>query len=164
MDILVKSSYFPYLLLLLIGLSYLLVLWFAVQNKRLRKKYLKLVSGIETPNFESALLHLNQEVEQLRTRVSEQNITIEQMLEKIKHMKSNVYIHRYSAFSDELTGLSYSVVLLDEYLNGVVITGLYNREQSYTYAKPIENGQSKHKLSPEELLAIQKTIETSRGI
>jgi hypothetical protein len=49
-------------------------------------------------------------------------------------------------------------------MNGLVITGLYNREQSFTYAKPIENGQSKYKLSPEELIAIQKTIETSRGM
>jgi hypothetical protein len=164
MDTLFTSNYFQYVILGLIGISYLLVFWFGMQNKRYRKKYLKLVEGVESPDLEKILILLQNEVFYLRNCVTNQELKFEHLAEKLKHMKSHVYIHRYSAFSDEATGLSYSVVLLDEYMNGLVITGLYNREQSFTYAKPIENGQSKYKLSPEELIAIQKTIETSRGM
>ena len=95
----------------------------------------------------------------MQNSLEEQQQEMKQMKNKMKEMKSNLYIHRYSAFSDETTGLSYSVVILDDYHNGVVITGLYNREQSYTYAKPIELGQSKFKLSPEEKEALQRTID-----
>jgi hypothetical protein len=132
---------------------------FAVQNKKLRKKYIKLIKGIDVPNLEQAMIYMNEEVYQLQNSLEEQQQEMKQMKNKMKEMKSNLYIHRYSAFSDETTGLSYSVVILDDYHNGVVITGLYNREQSYTYAKPIELGQSKFKLSPEEKEALQRTID-----
>ena len=150
-----------YFILGLLLLSYFLIIIFAIQNRKLRKKYLKLVEGTNVANIESLILGIQQQVKEQEKHSLQQGHEIEELQEKLKHMKSNVYIHRYSAFSDETTGLSYSVVFLDDFLNGVVITGLYNREQSYTYAKPIEKGQSKYKLSPEELQAIQKTIESS---
>lgn len=142
----------------LILFSYVLVFAFAIQNKKLRKKYIQLMQGADIPNLEQAILYMTQEIHQIQLENQKQEKIIEQMQEKMKRMKSNLYIHRYSAFSDETTGLSYSVVILDDYQNGVVITGLYNREQSYTYAKPIQNGQSKYKLSPEEQEALIRTV------
>ena len=41
----------------------------------------------------------------------------------------------------------------------MVITSIYNRGESNTYAKPIENGESRYKLSQEEMSAIQKAIK-----
>jgi hypothetical protein len=77
----------------------------------------------------------------------------------LKKMKSKVGIHRYNAFSDTGSDLSFSVAILDEYQDGVLLTGIHNREQTYIYAKPIQRGQSQYTLSPEEKEAI---IQTSK--
>ena len=43
--------------------------------------------------------------------------------------------------------------------NGVVISSIYGREETRTYAKPLENGKSKYELSSEEKEAITKARE-----
>ena len=42
------------------------------------------------------------------------------------------------------------LAILSEQEEGIVLTGLHNRESSYVYAKPLKDGQSKYPLSPEE--------------
>ena len=46
--------------------------------------------------------------------------------------------------------MSFSLAILSEQEEGIVLTGLHNRESSYVYAKPLKDGQSKYPLSPEE--------------
>ena len=61
-----------------------------------------------------------------------------------------VKLMRYNAFADTGSDLSYSLSLLDENNNGVVLSSIYGREDNRTYAKPIENGKSTYNLSEEE--------------
>jgi hypothetical protein len=144
--------------LILTIISYFFIFMFALQAKRLRKKYVKLIAGIDVPNMEQIILQLQEQIIELKETQKAQEYELLQLQEKLKHMKSKLYIHRYSAFSNEFYGLSYSIALLDEFHNGIVITGLYNREQSYTYAKPIIEGQSHYQLSPEEKEAVIRAI------
>ena len=67
-------------------------------------------------------------------------------------------IVRYSAFRDTGSDLSFALALLDEKNNGVVLNGIYSREMSNIYAKPVENGESTYTLSEEEKQAINKAI------
>ncbi len=67
-------------------------------------------------------------------------------------------IVRYNAFQDTGSDLSFALALLDEKNNGVVLNGIYSREMSNIYAKPVENGKSKYTISEEENLAIEKAI------
>ncbi len=55
--------------------------------------------------------------------------------------------------------MSFSVALLDGQSNGVVISSIYGREETRTYAKTLENGKSKYELSSEEKEAITKARE-----
>ena len=55
--------------------------------------------------------------------------------------------------------MSFSLALLDEYNTGVVLNGIYSREMSNIYAKPIKEGKSSYTLSEEEKEAIRKAIE-----
>ena len=68
-------------------------------------------------------------------------------------------IVRYNAFKDTGSDLSFALAMLDEKNNGVVLNGIYSREMSNIYAKPVEKGKSKYTLSEEEQQAIQKAIE-----
>ena len=57
--------------------------------------------------------------------------------------------------------MSFSLAILSEEEEGIVLTGLHNRESSYVYAKPLKDGQSKYPLSPEEKEAV--TLRCKKG-
>jgi hypothetical protein len=57
---------------------------------------------------------------------------------------------RYDAFGDMGGKLSWSMAVLDDHANGVVVTSIHGRSDGRTYAKAISNGQCDQPLSPEE--------------
>ncbi len=72
-----------------------------------------------------------------------------------------VGVVRYSAFKDTGSDLSFAVALLDEQNSGVVFNGIYSREMSNIYAKPVEKGNSSYTLSAEEAEAIRRAISSN---
>lgn len=75
-----------------------------------------------------------------------------------------VGIVRYNAFKDTGSDLSFALALLNEKNNGVVLNGIYSREMSNIYAKPVENGKSSYTISAEENQAIEKAVNSSKII
>ncbi|MEE0769235.1 MAG: DUF4446 family protein [Clostridia bacterium] len=67
-------------------------------------------------------------------------------------------IVRYNAFKDVGSNLSFTLALLNNNNNGVVLNGIYSRDNSNIYAKPIKDGKSEYILSDEEKEAIEKAI------
>jgi len=70
---------------------------------------------------------------------------------------------RFDAFEDIAGQQSFSVALLDNRGNGVVITSLFGRIESRCYAKPVIKGNSPHRLSDEEMAAIKQAMEQPIG-
>lgn len=97
-------------------------------------------------------------------RVENQNLEILNNLKNIENDVSKciqkVGIVRYSAFKDTGSDLSFALALLDENNNGVVLNGIYSREMSNIYAKPVEKGASSYTLSEEETQAIKKAMDS----
>ncbi len=62
---------------------------------------------------------------------------------------------RYDAFGDMGGHLSWSLALLDDGGNGVVLTSIHGRSDARTYAKSVTDWSSEQQLSPEELEAIE---------
>jgi hypothetical protein len=61
---------------------------------------------------------------------------------------------RYDAFGDMGGHLSWSLALLDDAGNGVVLTSIHGRSDARSYAKNVTAWTSQQKLSPEEDEAI----------
>ena len=61
---------------------------------------------------------------------------------------------RYDAFGDMGGHLSWSMALLDDGGNGVVLTSIHGRSDARTYAKSVAGWTSEQQLSPEESEAI----------
>ena len=61
---------------------------------------------------------------------------------------------RYDAFGDMGGHLSWSVALLDDAGDGVVLTSIHGRSDSRTYAKSVTSWTCEQQLSPEEDEAI----------
>lgn len=67
---------------------------------------------------------------------------------------------RYNAFDNVGSDLSFAIALLDANDDGFVVNGVYSRDGSCTYAKPIINGTTKYVLSAEEMQAIDIAKKT----
>ena len=61
---------------------------------------------------------------------------------------------RYDAFGDVGGGLSWSVAMLDERGNGVVLTSIHGRSEARTYAKSVSGWAGEQAMSPEEQQAV----------
>ncbi|MBQ2696042.1 MAG: DUF4446 family protein [Clostridia bacterium] len=62
---------------------------------------------------------------------------------------------RYNAFGGNNSNLSFAAAVLDDSDSGFVINGVYSRQQTTTYLKPINKGKSLFELSEEEEEAIK---------
>lgn len=129
-------------------------LW--VKLNRLRKKYERMLNGAEGVNVEQILIDLQQKWNEQAVKSNEIDQKIKQIRQDMRQMKSHIGFYRYNAFAEQGSDLSFSVAILDEKQDGVVLTGIHSREQTYMYAKSIEQGQSKYTLSPEEKEAINR--------
>ncbi|GAB2978982.1 DUF4446 family protein [Nocardioides montaniterrae] len=74
--------------------------------------------------------------------------------EEAKGALRHLAVVRYDAF-DEMGGrLSWSLALLDDAGDGVMVTSIRGRDEARTYAKPIAAWKSDSELSPEESEAV----------
>lgn len=108
---------------------------------------------------------ISEDLEQYMNRVidleiglSETNNYCKKLNDQIKECIQKIGVVRYNAYKDSGKDLSFAVALLDEKNNGVVLNGIYSREMSNTYAKPIEEGKSKYNLTEEENQAVLKAM------
>lgn len=154
-------------LLVLLGIMVVLLIAFIVllaKFSSLSKKYknfmVKLGDGKNLEEDLETYMYRVDKVEKENAKISNQIENLGHNLEKCIQKMGMV---RYNAFKDVGSDLSFSLALLDENNNGVVLNGIYARETSNIYAKPIKNGKSTYAISEEEAEAIQKAI-TSREI
>lgn len=100
------------------------------------------------------------EVERLRETLRELDADLQSTKQTLKLKVSTPQILRYNAFSEQGSDLSFSVALLDDNREGVVISSIYGREESRTYAKPIRSGKSSYPLTNEEMDAVTLVAAT----
>ncbi|MBL0385034.1 DUF4446 family protein [Tumebacillus sp. ITR2] len=146
---------------LLSGLVVLLLILFIVNTIRtaqVRKRYRNLMKGLKNANLEEILFHYSEDVQRLQEQVQGVASTHERLQREIELSVGPVGVLRYNAFPDAGSDLSYSIALLNREADGVVLSSIFGREESRTYAKPVLAGASTYKLSEEELEAIQKAI------
>ena len=86
------------------------------------------------------VLGLRQEVAALRAEAGD----------ALRHLA----VVRYDAFGDMGGHLSWSLALLDDAGNGVVLTSIHGRSDARTYAKNVSGWSSQQQLSPEEEEAV----------
>ena len=143
-------------IVLFLGMCIILII-IANLNKRYQQFMKKLGNG---RNIEEDLENYMYRVE----KVEKQNADIisfcKGLEEDVTTCIQKIGIVRYNAFKDTGSDLSFALAMLDEKNNGVVLNGIYSREMSNIYAKPVENGKSKYTISEEEQEAIDRAINS----
>lgn len=144
------------LMVLFIGFLILLIRT-ANFNKRYREFMLKLGKG---KNIEEDLENYIYRVEKVEKQNSDLQLVCKEISNQMSGCIQKIGIVRYNAFKDTGSDLSFALALLDENNTGVVMNGIYSREMSNIYAKPVENGKSSYTISAEEKLAIDKAVQS----
>lgn len=157
----VKTDMFLLIMSIIIIVLLILVIIMLSKFSKLQKKYkdfmCKLGNG---KNIEEDLETYIYRVDKVEKQNGEIQNQIKMLQEDVTKCIQKVGIVRYNAFKDTGSDLSFALALLDENNNGVVLNGIYSREMSNIYAKPVEKGKSDYTVSEEEAEAIKRAIES----
>lgn len=147
------KTYDLFIILGLSALALVLLIWIIINSvsiSRLSRKYRKFMRGSKDRNLEELLNEIMNRVDSSEEKAQRIKDLYESMDKRLDKCTQKVSMMRYKAFDNMGSALSFSIAMLDAEDSGVIITGIYGRNECITYAKPIEKGVPKYDLSGEE--------------
>lgn len=153
-----------YSVFIVIGLAIITILLFVIvlilmsSVNKLERKYRKMMRGVNSKNLEE---HIDSKLNDIEVAIGKADNALKEcdvIKENMKECVNKIAIMRYKAFENVGSDLSFSIAILDSYNDGVVLTGIYGRQESTTYAKPIDKGISRYDLSEEEQHVLKEAI------
>ncbi|MFA5523826.1 MAG: DUF4446 family protein [Tissierellales bacterium] len=142
-------------------LLFLLYITSRVKISRITKKYNRLVDGSTSHSLEGMLFEHIDKIRESKEQLADLKKYCENIDDRLQLCLQKIGFIRYNAFNDMGSDLSFSIALLDDMLNGFVITSIYGRNESKSYAKPIMKGDSSYPLSVEEMQALDRAKKQS---
>ncbi len=151
-----------------LGLLVLLLLVLSVvQSVRLRRAtgiYRALVSGEQGGSLQELLDGHIGRVEEVSGSLKELIRLVEYLEQRTRGSLQHIGLVRFNPFADTGSDQSFAIALLDDRRDGVVISSLHGRANTRVFAKPVENGTSRHQLSDEEREAIRIAVDGTTPI
>jgi hypothetical protein len=154
-------------LIIFITVNFFLILLLFLMNlanrskiKKLKSKYNKFMNGLSGASMEDVLENCIVKVNGVVEKSKEIEYQLNAVERNMYYCIQKVGLIRYNAFDNVGSDLSFSIAMLNNNEDGLVISSLYSRDSSSTYAKPITGGKSKYALSAEELQAIDSARKT----
>jgi len=158
-----------YLDLILIGvvtvglLSLIFALAATVSTSGLRRRFRKWKSIHSTADLDDVYAKTLDEVTKIRAELVSAQQEIQKLRLELRNKVSSARLVRFNAFNDLGSDLSFSMALIDDEKNGVVLSSIYGREESRTYAKPVQAGLSTYALTEEEMQVISEASQKTSG-
>ena len=160
-----RSDIFLTILFFAVIILFILYITSVINLKKLRVSYKKFMNKLGNgENFDEMLKEYIKKVNTVEAKNEEIISYCKVLDDNMKKCTQKIGIVRYNAFKDTGSDLSFTLALLNDKNDGVVLNGIYSREMSNIYAKPVENGKSSYTLSQEEEEAIRKAIESDMNI
>ncbi|MGE5633473.1 MAG: DUF4446 family protein [Caulobacteraceae bacterium] len=163
----ILSTYNNAIILTVLALLLISIIWnviITIKLSSLSRKYKKFMRGSSGKNFETMLTDQIGSIESAIERVNIMNDDLVSMKNQVDKCIQKCNIIRYNAFSDTGSDLSFSIAMLDNFNDGFLITGIYGRNESFTYAKPVIKGTSKYPLSVEEEMVLNRSIKSKTNV
>lgn len=159
----------PYIIYIVLGIAifsfitFILLIISLSKMKKLQKRYETFMIK-DNVDLENLLIHYAKKVNTVEAK--EENILkeISRLNNKLKYCTQKVGVVRYNAIEKVGADLSFAIAMLDAEDNGVVLNGIYSRDGSYIYSKPIQAGTSTYRLSDEEVQAINLAKENNKAV
>lgn len=142
-----------------LGVLIILCLVFFILNIRffiLGQRMKRLLRGTNSKDLEALLYDTIRSCREAEGRLAElQQLCGELEKSAIKSLQ-NVGFLRFNAFPDMGSDLSFTLALLNNNRDGIVLCCLVGRDDCRLYAKPVVAGRSTYPLSEEEKMAISQ--------
>lgn len=158
----ILKDYYSVITIIIIASLSILLVWNIILSSRIASigsKYKKFMRGSSGKSFENMLMDHVTDVEAAIERVNIMNEDLVNVKNQMDRCIQKCNIIRYNAFSDTGSDLSFSIAILDNFNDGFIVTGIYGRNESITYAKPVTKGTSKYPLSVEEELVLNRSLK-----
>lgn len=152
------SSFIVIALLIIVLLLFIIVISLVRSINKLEKKYRRIMRGANNKNLEELINSKLEEIDTAMEKSQEAVNKCEVIKEEMKGCVNKIAIMRYKAFPDVGSDLSFSIAILDSHNDGILLTGIYSRQDSTTYAKPVDKGISRYELSEEETYVLNEAI------
>lgn len=140
--------------LMLIFLIWLIVI--SVKLKKTNKKYQAFMAGQDVADLHQVITIIQQKLQLSEGQIMQLQEQLSHLQQQWPLQKNKVGIVRFNPFGESGHNLSFAVAIVNEQQDGVVLSAIHNRETSLIYAKPVTQGNSIYKLTPEELAAIEQ--------
>ena len=154
---------FVYILTSILFVMFILYIINCIKLSKIRKDYTAFMKKLGNGNnLEEILKKYMERVEEINIKNHELLSYCNKLDEDMSKCIQKIGIVRYSAFKDTGSDLSFALALLDDDNSGVVLNGIYSREMSNIYAKPVKNGSSDYSISAEERQAIDIAVHSEK--
>ena len=156
----IKNEYFIYGIIIFNFILLILLIYNIIKTNKIGKKYKEFMRKIGNgKDLEEDLENYIHRVERVEKQNGEIVQTCNEMSKSLEKCIQKVGVVRYNAFENTGSDLSFALALLDNKDNGIVLNGIFSRESSNLYAKPVISGKSSYSISEEEEKAIEKAIQ-----
>jgi len=147
--------------IILITITSLFLIWNIFLEARLRKENKRINIFFKGKKAED----LGEVIAQILRKQKDSEKDINKILEKIEKLESiairsiqKIGVIRFNPFEGVGGNQSFSLAILDQKDDGIVISSYHSKENTRIYAKPIKQGESQFPLTEEEEKAIKKAI------
>ncbi len=141
--------------ILVVIIMFIMILVNGSRIKKLKTKYNSFMKVSPDKSIEEMVENYIKRVEEVFKKGKEIENEINIIQRTLIKCVQKVGIVRYNAFDNVGSDLSFAIALMDKNDDGYLINGIYSRESSTVYAKPLIGAKSKNPLSSEEMQAIE---------
>ena len=127
-----------------------------IKLRKLSRLYGEFMRGKDASSLEAVMINALAVSEQAVTAAEINSKQLKEQDVRIQGCVQKVGAVRYNAFADMGGDLSFSVALMNQKSNGIVMTSITGRQDNRFYCKPLVAGRSVYPLSPEEENAIRE--------
>jgi len=156
-------------IIIILALIILILAFICINNtskiKKMQKRFDTFAPAeSDNTNIENMLKEFIEESREIKNKYEDIDNKINDIYSRLKLCAQKIGIIRYNPFDDVGGDLCFSIAILNENNDGIVINSIYSRDSCYIYAKSVVNGVCpNYKLSNEEELAINEAIKNSYG-
>lgn len=136
----------------------ILVIVSMIRISKLNKRLARFMKGKDAQSLEKEIVGLYEDNKFLKNMVDNNKRDIRQLYKQLAKAFQKVGIVKYDAYQQMGGLLSFSLALLDEDNNGLILNSVHSTEGCYTYTKEIHHGECDIELSNEEKVALEQAM------
>lgn len=129
-----------------------------IRIRNLTKRLKKFMKGKDARSLEKEIIGLYEDNKFLKNMTENNKKDIRNLNKRFAKAFQKIGLVKYDAYQQMGGLLSFSLSLLDEDNNGLILNSVHSTEGCYTYTKEVINGECKLELSNEEKVALDQAM------